>query len=374
MPGKIVSTQQGRVAGYFSGAAVQTQNFHVTDIPARRLTHIIYAFANVDSAGTCVSVNAAEDEVNFPQLLQLKQQHPSLQTLISVGGASHSANFPHAASTDRLRLHFATSCIQFMKENGLDGIDIDWEFPAAADTKSFTALLRELRSGLEAQSATDQRPYLLTMAAPAGPAHYSILELNLIHPFLDWINLMAYDFSVASSKVTDFVAPLEAYDLAVGNHAALNVDAAVQAYLRSGVPPEKVVLGTRFVGTGWKGVPNTNHGLYQRNQGPAKGTWDRTGAAPSGSFGYQDIKKNYFGKYSRNWHSEARVPWLYSAATGIMISYEDPESLALKANYALSNALGGVMIWELGADDAQHTLLDALTGGYAHQRARANRR
>jgi chitinase len=56
------------------------------------------------------------------------------------------------------------------------------------------------------------------------------------------------------------------------------------------------------------------------------------------------------------------VPWLYSAATGIMISYEDPESLAFKANYTLSNALGGVMIWELGADDARHTLLDALTG------------
>ena len=43
-----------------------------------------------------------------------------------------------------------------------------------------------------------------------------------------------------------------------------------------------------------------------------------------------------------------------------MISYEDPQSLSLKAGYATAKGLGGIMIWELAADDDQHTLLNSL--------------
>lgn len=126
------------------------------------------------------------------------------------------------------------------------------------------------------------------------------------------------------------------------------------------MPADKIVLGVRFVGTGWQGVGPTNNGLYQTDTGPAPGTWDLPGAAPSGSFGYQDIEDNYLASYTRSWDNEAQVPWLYNAGTGIMISYEDPQSLAAKADYVLSKQLGGIMIWELGADDDQDTLVNAI--------------
>ena len=77
----------------------------------------------------------------------------------------------------------------------------------------------------------------------------------------------------------------------------------------------------------------------------------RVGA--SGSFGYQDIEDNYLPTYTRSWDKEAQVPWLYDADAGVMISYDDPTSLAAKAAYVLANSLGGVMIWPLSADDAQ---------------------
>jgi chitinase len=51
---------------------------------------------------------------------------------------------------------------------------------------------------------------------------------------------------------------------------------------------------------------------------------------------------------------------LYNADTGIMISYEDTESLAAKVNYAVSKALGGVMVWELGSDDNEGRLVNAI--------------
>jgi GH18 family chitinase len=353
-----------RFVGYYPAWAIHAQKFHISDIPADKLTHVIYAFANVTAAGDCASLNTDDDSINFPQLIQLKHQHPALQSLISIGGASHSANFPHVASTDAARTYLAQSCVQFMKQHGFDGVDIDWEYPKAKDRRHFTALLKELRRQLDVEGDTDGRRYLLTIAAPVGPSHFVNLEIALIHPLLDWINLMSYDFHTASSGVTNFDAPLfPASDSpTAARDRALNVDSSVKCYLAAGVPADKIVLGVRFVATGWAGVEPINNGLYQPNTGAAPGTWDRPGATPSGSFGYQDLEENYLPTFTRLWHGEAEVPWLFSSETGIMISYEDPQSLGLKANYVLSHKLGGVMIWDLSADDDQNTLLNALIG------------
>jgi chitinase len=185
------------------------------------------------------------------------------------------------------------------------------------------------------------------------------LQLALIHPLLDWINLMTYDFSVASSHKTNFVAPL------FTQKGVLNVDAAVNSYLGAGVPADKIVLGVRFVGTGWQGVGPANNGLDQADAGPAPGTWDEPGKPPSGSFGYQAIEDNYIPTYMRFWDNESQVPRLYNADKGIMISYEDPDSLNAKVGYVLTKQLGGVMIWELAADDDQDTLVNTVAAALA---------
>ena len=187
------SAQTLRLIGYFPASAIHAQNYHVADIPAGLLSHVIYAFANVTAAGDCVSVNAKDDAVNFPQLLELKVSYPQLLVLISVGGASHSTSFSAVSAATATRAHFVQSCVQFMTQNGFDGIDIDWEFPGPADSANFTALLQELRNQLDAQGAADGRTYLLTIAAPAGPSHIANIQLALIHPLLDWINLMNLD-------------------------------------------------------------------------------------------------------------------------------------------------------------------------------------
>jgi len=351
-------SQANRIVGYFPAGAIHTQNYHVADIPAGLLSHVIYAFANATAAGDCVSVNAKDDAVNFPQLRDLKANFPQVLTLISVGGASHSTNFSAVSAAAATRAHFAQSCVQFMTQNGFDGIDIDWEFPGASDSENFTALLQELRSQLDAQGAADGRDYLLTIAAPAGPSNIANLQLALIYPQIDWINLMTYDFSTAFSHKTNFNAPLLTHE------GALNVNAAVNSYLGAGVPADKIVMGVRFVGTGWQGVGPTNNGLYQPVIGPAPGTWDQ-GKPPSGSFGFQDIEDNYLPSSTRSWDREAQVPWLYNADKQIMISYEDPESLTAKANYMLSNQLGGTMIWELAADNDQGTLVSTVAAALA---------
>ena len=59
-------------------------------------------------------------------------------------------------------------------------------------------------------------------------------------------------------------------------------------------------------------------------------------------------------------HEETMVPWLYSAADGVFISYDDPESFGHKLDYVEANGLGGVMFWELSADTHDHELVDLL--------------
>ena len=97
---------------------------------------------------------------------------------------------------DGNRLTFVKSAVQFMTENGFDGMDIDWEFPGPSDSAHFTTL--SLRSHLDIQGATDGQHYLLTIAAPAGQSNFKNIQLSQIYPYLDWINLMTYNFTSVS--------------------------------------------------------------------------------------------------------------------------------------------------------------------------------
>ena len=167
---------------------------------------------------------------------------------------------------------------------------------------------------------------------------------------------MAYDFHGAWESVTNFNAALYAApgDPSTGGAATtFNVDAAVQAYLGRGVPPGKLVVGMPFYGRAWQGVPATNDGLFQPATGAVPGSYE------AGILDYQDIAPR-LSTYTRRYSPEAQVPWLYSAQAGVMISYDDAESIARKAEYVNAEGLGGAMLWELSGDDDQSTLLTAV--------------
>lgn len=219
--------------------------------------------------------------------------------------------------------------------------------------QNYTLLMAEFRRQLDELEAQADQHYLLTIAAPASPDTYANVELAGISRHLDWLNLMAYDFHGSWDKVTNCHSALYATAADPGPDS-LNVHAAVQGYLAAGVPADKIMLGLPFYGRGWAGVPDVDHGLYQPSTHLPKGTWDK------GFFDYKDLAKNrvHQSGYLRYWHEEAQVPWLYSPSAETFIIYDDPESLGLKADYARELGLGGVMFWELSADDG--SLLDTL--------------
>ena len=100
-----------------------------------------------------------------------------------------------------------------------DGIDIDWEYPggggqpyntvdAVNDKRNFTLLMQEFRAQLDAQGAIDGKRYALTAAIGAGTEKIAQTEPNLYGQYMDWVNVMTYDFHGAWERATNFHAPL----------------------------------------------------------------------------------------------------------------------------------------------------------------------
>jgi chitinase len=135
----------------------------------------------------------------------------------------------------------------------------------------------------------------------------------------------------------------------------------MQNYLGRGVPADKIVLGVPFYGRAVQGVANVNGGLFQSFTGTPMGTWDDASSGATGMFDYADIAANYLGQPGIDAYrdGDSGVPWLHDPSSGFFLSYDDPASLALKKEYVLANALGGVMVWEMSAD-LDNQLLDVL--------------
>ena len=379
--------QGKRVVGYYPEWAPKQTGYLVRDIPAAKLTHINYAFANVSTGGACQlgdpaadvqraytaaeSVSGVADPTNpkpshfngiFNQFLELKAKYPFLKLFISIGGYSWSGNFSNAALTDASRKAFVKSCLDlfFNTYPGVfDGIDIDWEDPVSGgltkgrpeDKHNFTLLLAELRRQLDELGTANQTHYLLTIAAAAGPGMDQHYERDQIAQYLDWLNLMTYDLHGTWEKLTNFNAALYQDSNDPGD-SSLNVDAVVQDYLGAGIPAGKLVMGIPFYGYNWVGVGYTNNGLYQACVYP---TW-------GGSISYTKILSDFLPTYKHYWNAEAQVPYLYNINTAQFVSYDDPQSIAAKAGYARDKNLGGVMIWELSQGNPD--LLVAIQTGF----------
>lgn len=361
-----------RVVGYLASWGVRSKGTVIANLPADDLTHIFYAFAEIAPDGSVTLANkcldagacAAAETLpvlpggNFGELQRLKSRHPHLKLAISIGGWGGSARFSDAALTDSSRRRFASSALDLFirKWPGLfDGIDIDWEFPVEGglkgnverpeDKRNFTLLLAELRRELEEQGARDHRHYELTIAASARPSEIANIELDQIVPLLDFINVMTYDYHTGGS-IAHFNAPL--FPAANDPTPELTVDASMRAFQQGGAPRDKLLVGIPFFARVYGGVPNLNAGFLQPSSKrpddwrDSDGDWRRLSRTRLVS-----------RRYTRHWEPSAQVPWLYDPRSGTWISYDDPESVRAKMKYVRDNQLGGVVIWEIGADDGR---------------------
>ncbi|KAK9462207.1 glycoside hydrolase superfamily [Lipomyces oligophaga] len=340
---------------YFCNWAIYARHHFVTDLPLDQVTHILYAFANIDSdtGSVILSDLYADKEIhfegdswndtgtnvygNFKQLMVAKVANRNLKVLLSIGGWTYSHNFAPMACSPAKRAEFVRSAMNLIKDLCLDGLDIDWEYPATAEEAGqFVLLLREIREAMDCYQVELQNRgvsgvrFYLTIATPCGPHNLNMLDIPAMDRCLDFWNMMAYDFS----------GPAFANVNVCGHQAniyggSVNANAAITYVQSRGVSADKIVLGMPLYG---RSFANTD-GLGRSFQGAGN-----TGSWENGVFDYKALSPHALIDH------QAIAAYSFDSQERKFVTYESLESARLKAGYIKQRGLGGAMWWESSSD------------------------
>ncbi|RSS42891.1 chitinase [Streptomyces sp. WAC08241] len=363
--------------GYFTNWGVYGRNYHVKNIvtsgSASKITHINYAFGNVQG-GKCTigdsyadydkaytadqSVDGVADtwdqplRGNFNQLRKLKKAYPHIKVLWSFGGWTWSGGFGQAAQNPAA---FAQSCYDLVEDprwaDVFDGIDLDWEYPNACGLTCDTSGPAAFKNLMQAVRAKFGSGNLVTAAVTADASSggkIDAADYGGAAPYYDWLNVMTYDFFGAwdAKGPTAPHSPLTSY--AGIPQAGFNSAEAIAKFKAKGVPASKLLLGIGFYGRGWTGVTQSAPG----------GT--ATGAAP-GTYeaGIEDYKvlKNTCpatGTIAGTAYAHCGTNWW---------SYDTPATVTSKMSWAKSQGLGGAFFWEFSGDTTNGELVGAINSG-----------
>ena len=279
------------------------------------ITHINYAFGHVNDSFNGIRV---DNEERLNQIVSLKEHHPQLQVMLSIGGWG-SGSFSEMAATEINRKLFALDCQRVIQEFGLDGVDMDWEYPTSTaggisaspeDTHNFTSLIVDIRNSI----GNDK---LLTFAS-VSTAEY--VDFNAIEPYVDFVNIMSYDMSMPPYHHS----PLYRSDFA----SHVTSEESVNLHLLAGVPANKLVMGMPFYGKGDRKV--------------------------IGPMDFKDLETQTM--YRVQWDDIAKVPYLINDEGEFICTYENQESIAIKCRFINDRALLGGMYWEYDGDNEAGTL------------------
>ena len=278
----------------------------------------------------------------FKQLYILKQKNRQLKVLLSIGGAKYSENFAIPASTVSGRSKFASTAVTLVKNLGLDGLDIDWEFPKdKTQAKNIVLLLQSVREALDAYGESLHDPYhfQLTVAYPAGPFFYQKMHLTDMNKYVDFWNLMAWDYTVSSDTTT--AANQANLFQSRSNPAATPFDtqAAIQYYMSQRIDPGKLVLGMPLYGRSF----SSTDGLGKPCKGVGKGTWEE---------GVYDLKVLPLMGAIEKYDNASSSSYSYDATSRELVSYDNVMVAKQKTAWVQLMNLGGVMWWESSADGA----------------------
>ncbi|KAK0618251.1 chitinase 1 precursor, partial [Bombardia bombarda] len=348
-----------RNALYFTNWGIYGANYQPQQLPASQISHVLYAFADIGPDGEVVfrksSDTYADLEKHYPtdswndqgnnaygcikQLYILKKKNRGMKLLLSIGGWTYSPKFPPIAATEAGRQKFASSAVKLVQDWGLDGLDIDWEYPVnAKEAADFILLLQACRQALDAYAARHAPGYhfLITIAAPAGPQHYAVMDLAGMDPWIDAWHLMAYDYAGSWDSTSGHQSNI--YASAQNPQATkFSTERAVRDYLVRGIPADKIVLGMPLYGRSFEAT--TGIGMPYNGIG--------AGSIQSGVWLYRDLPRPGAQEV---YDDVAKASYSYDKGSGELVSYDTVGSAVTKAQYLVKKGLGGAVFWEASGD------------------------
>ncbi|KAJ3243107.1 hypothetical protein HDU78_000801 [Chytriomyces hyalinus] len=416
------------IIGYWTQWSIYSRAQNTIDkVDLTGFTGINYAFVNLAANGQLVSFDDNADSKWLRGFTSVRDKYPNLRTIVSIGGWSGSQHFSTVAASDSLTQTFVKTVHTFLDTFGFDGVDLDWEYPSGgglecntvndADPPNFVKLLAALRAELG-----PDRSISLAVSGETTAYIQKSTGINYIPEIFKYINyaqIMSYDFYGSWSSYADFNSPLNApgpndpVQPAANNNGytqSLSHTSTVNAWIKAGAKASQLTNGIGFYGRSWSvGNGNAtlpNNGLYNRCN-----SWDGTKCtAGSTTVGdYLDVKpwappasstgKSCGAPYnsgvwmylnmrgaggqqgaplasgpttgSNGWNRQyfdfAQSPTVYTPKNfqnvPSFVSYDDPVSVKAKAAWAKQQNLGGTMVWEL-SQDYNNEMVNALRAGW----------
>ncbi|KAF5386102.1 hypothetical protein D9615_002550 [Tricholomella constricta] len=341
----------GKVSvGYFVNWGIYGRKFPPSKIPTQDLTHLLYSFANLkaDTGEVFLSDDWADKDIHYPgdswndvgtnlygnlkAIYNIKKHNRHLKVLLSIGGWTYSPTFHPVVVNPALRANFVHSAVKILEDYGLDGLDVDYEYPTNDEqARGYVALLHELRVALDKHALAKgvNCKFLLTIAAPCGPTNYEKLHIAEMDKSLDFWNMMAYDFSgswdqIANHQANVFGGPISASE-------------AIHYYINKGVPRSKIVMGIPLYGRSFMGT----QGLGTPFSGVGGGSWEQ------GVYDYRALPLP--GSHVLR-DEKALASWTYDYTKQEMVSFDNEEVARWKGEWIKKEGLAGSMFWELSGD------------------------
>jgi len=213
-------------------------------------------------------------------------------------------------SSEKNRSKLIASLKQQVKENGYDGVNIDFELMYPSDASLYTQFLKELKTALGDQTIVSAAVFART-ANDKWATPYDYPQIGKI---VDYLVVMSYDYSYPGS--------------APGPIAPLWWVENVAQYLKTIIPADKILLGMATYGYDWADGLKT------------KAVTQKT---------MQDIQSRY--KLTQGFDYSSMSPYYtYYDSQGKrhQIWLENQTSLEQKYNVVVNNELAGMSFWRIG--------------------------
>lgn len=276
------------MAGYYKPNTIRWHN----------ITHLNLAFIYPNEDGT---ISDYQVKNILPELINEAHKN-NVKVVISIRDEV-AGRFSKAIANHRSKL--ADNLLAFVKDNNLDGYDIDYEDWTGENTpENLFAFIKELYEKKD-------KDMLQTCAVNTFDRGYT----TEWHKYFDIINIMAYDEHGPWNDEGQH-SPYE---------GSINSIDFWKTSLQA--PAEKLTLGLPFYGYSWN-----------------------EGDTPGEAYWYQQILEKYPDKDVPNLD---QIDHLY---------YNGKATIEKKCRWAKENKIGGVMIWQIGQDayDSENSLLEAI--------------
>lgn len=351
-------------AGYYLAADAHLRPLAALD--ASLYTHLYYYAVAVHPARRTLLLRRTRRRRAYWGFLQGGQaKNAAVKTVLSIGrgGARVVRLRWRGRGRTRVRRHgrrpasraaFIGAAVKVARENGFDGLDVAWRFPASAvEMAEFGFLVAEWRAAVP-------RGFLLTATvyfsnhvfdAPFAGVDY---PSETVARSLDWVNVMAFGLrppGAANANATAFDAPL--YDRASHYSASYGV----VSWLDAGVPASKVVMGIPLYGRSWflRNKANNGVGAPVVAAGPKQRGSNATGAMSYAEVQWLAATATRGSRAVITAYDNASVA-SYVSVGDVWVAFDGVAVVAEKLAFAARCGLLGYFLWPVNYDDANLTV------------------